>query len=127
MGMDSEALHRVAGSLALTVGVGTAVSPRHFVRPFGIEPGQVTATAAWGWRMFGIRTALIGGLIVAGDPRARAAMIPVQVADQVTFVLAGREPDGVPRRTVRMAQAVSASLVGLSGLAYLRDRGAVVR
>ncbi|WP_372787966.1 hypothetical protein [Paraconexibacter sp.] len=121
MSEHAERLHRTAGLIALTVGVGTATSPRTFVRPFGVPAQEITAAGAWGWRMFGIRTALIGGLIVAGDTRARAAMIPVQIADQVTFVLAGRGDGGVPTRAVRMAQAVSGALVVLSGLAYLRD------
>ena len=108
---EPEALHRAAGGIAMVVGVSTMVSPSAFVRPFGIT--GLDGAGAWGWRMFGVRTALIGGLIVAGDPRARQAMVPVQLADQVTFLLAGRTPE-VPTRAVRMAQGVSGVLIALS-------------
>jgi hypothetical protein len=67
--------------------------------------------------MFGIRTALVAGGVIVGDSRARAAIIPVQLADQVVFALAARSPD-VPVRAARMAQAVSAALIVLSGLAH---------
>lgn len=114
---SAEHLHRAAGMIAVAVGTGAAVSPRLLLRPFGIPSSKVTGTAALGWRMFGIRTALVGGAIVTGDPRARAAMIPVQLADQVTFALAARSAD-VPVRATRLAQAVSTVLVALSGGAY---------
>ena len=71
--------------------------------------------------MFGIRTALIGGLIVSGNPAARAAMIPVQAADQVTFSLAARDPE-IPARAVNLARVISGTLVLTSGLATLLER-----
>lgn len=114
---DAERLHRTAGAIALAVGVSSALSPTTFLRPFGIAPAAVTAPATMGWRMFGVRTALIGGAVVAGDDRARAIVIPVQLADQVAFGLAGREAD-MPRRAVRLAQATSLVLIGLSAAAH---------
>lgn len=114
---EAEDLHRAAGLLALAVGTSAALAPRPLLRGFGIASSEVTGAAELGWRMFGIRTALVGGAVVAGSRGARTAVIPVQLADQVTFVLAGRRP-GVPVRAVRMAQGVSGVLVALSAAAH---------
>ncbi|MFA9401203.1 MAG: hypothetical protein ACERKT_08860 [Acidobacteriota bacterium] len=117
----SEQLHRAAGGLATAVGITTTLAPGPFLRQFGIKSDQTTGTAVWGWRMFGIRTALIGGLIVSGNPAARAAMIPVQAADQVTFALAARDPE-IPTQAVNLARAISGTLILTGGLAAWLER-----
>lgn len=113
---DPEQLHRAAGAIALTVGVGTTLAPGLFLRPFGIPAADVTGAAQMGWRMFGIRTALIGAAAITGSTEARAAILPVQLADQLVFAHAARS-GAVPVRAARLAQAVSGVLIALELLA----------
>ena len=70
--------------------------------------------------VFGIRTALVGGLIVSGNRAATKAMIPVQLADQVTFAIASRD-ERIPRTTIRLAQGVSVTLMTLSIIGFTKE------
>lgn len=114
---ETEQLHRAAGAIALTVGVATALAPKPFLRPFGVAARDVTGVAELGWRLFGIRTALVGGAAIRGDAGARAAILPVQIADQLVFAQLARS-GGLPRRATALAQAVSGALIALELLAH---------
>ncbi|CAA9482544.1 MAG: hypothetical protein AVDCRST_MAG30-888 [uncultured Solirubrobacteraceae bacterium] len=109
---STETLHRASGAIALTVGTSATVSPRLLLKPFGIARRDVTGAAEMGWRMFGIRTALIGGAVLAGHADARRAVLPVQFADQLVFAQAGRS-GAVPARAANLARAVSGLLIVL--------------
>lgn len=95
-----------------TVAVGSALSPRAFLRLFGIHPGDVTGAGAFGWRLFAVRTAYLSALAARGDETARAAFLPIQLLDQVVFwhAFATRS---IPRRAAVMGAAASGVIVAL--------------
>lgn len=98
--------------LAGAVSVASAASPRAFLRAFGIAPREVTGAAAFGWRLFAVRTAYLGVAAWQGDDDARRAFLPVQALDQVVFWHA-YATGAIPRRAAVMAAATSGALVGL--------------
>lgn len=103
---------RTMAVLAGAVSVGAAVSPRAFLRPFGIAPREVTGAAAFGWRLFAVRTAYLGATAWRGDAAARGAFLPVQLLDQVVF-WHGYATGTIPRRAVALAAGTSGALVAL--------------
>jgi hypothetical protein len=105
-------MRRAQALIALVAGGAAAASPRALLRVFGIAPREVTGAAALGWRLFGVRTAAIGAAAALGDERARAAFLPVQVADPAVFAHALRAR-AVPRRAAVMAMATSGVIVVL--------------
>jgi hypothetical protein len=104
--------YRTAASLAMAVGASSIASPRTMLRLFGIAPREVTGAAAFGWRMFGVRTAYVAAQAYRGDASARAAILPVQLADQAVFAHAFRTRS-VPRRAAVLAMATSGALIAL--------------
>lgn len=99
-------------TIAAAVALGSAVSPRTFLRPFGVDPAEVTGAAALGWRMFAVRTGYLGVRAARGDASAQAAFLPVQVLDQAVFwhAFATRS---VPRRAAVMAAGASGAIIAL--------------
>jgi hypothetical protein len=102
-----------------TVALGSALSPRTFLRLFGIRPDEVTGAGAFGWRLFAVRTAYLSALAARGDETARAAFLPIQLLDQAVFwhAFATRS---IPRRAAVMGAAASGVIVALD----LRRRAA---
>lgn len=120
----AELAWRSASGLALAVGASASVAPRPLLRVFGVPADQVTPAAELGWRLFGIRTAVIAVAALRGAPLARRAILPVQVLDQAVFVHA-LTSGGVPRRTTLLAMATSGALILGSVVARRREgRGA---
>lgn len=109
--MDDAAAKGMAG-IGAGVAVASAVAPRTFLRLFGIAPREVTGAAAFGWRLFAVRTAYLSGLALRGDETAREAFLPVQVLDQVVFWHAFRQRS-VPRRASLLAAATSGAIIAL--------------
>lgn len=109
----AEVLSRASGAIASSVGL----SPRLLLRAFGIAPNDMTGAAAFGWRLFGVRTLAVGASAYRGDEAARAAIPPVQIADQAVFAHALRT-GAVPRRSAALAMAVSGVLIVLDLLAH---------
>ncbi|MFA4929879.1 MAG: hypothetical protein WC558_15290 [Patulibacter sp.] len=105
--------------IGLTVAAGAALSPRRFLAPFGIDPHDVTGSAALGWRLFAVRTAYLGQRALRGDAGARDMFLPVQVLDQAVFwhAFASRS---VPRRAPVLAATASGAIIALD---LLRRRG----
>ncbi len=118
--MTGEDAARGMAAVTGTVALGSAVSPRTFLRPFGIAAEDVTGSAALGWRLFAVRTAFLGARAARGDEAARAAFLPIQALDQVVFwhAFATRS---VPRRAALGAAAASGAIVALD---LLRRRDA---
>jgi len=112
----AEVLSRASGAIASSVGLSAILSPRLLLRAFGIAPNDVTGAAAFGWRLFGVRTLAVGASAYRGDEAARAAILPVQIADQAVFAHALRT-GAVPRRSAALAMAVSGVLIVLDLLA----------
>lgn len=100
------------------VSVVATVFPRTFLRLFGVPPGEVTGAAAFGLRLFAVRTAYISVLALRGNPTARDAFLPVQILDQAVFwhAFATRS---IPRRGSALAAAMSGVIIALD----LRRRG----
>ena len=86
---------------------------------FGVESGEVTGAASFGWRLFGVRTVAISAAALAGSRVAREAFLPVQLADQLVFAHALRSRSVAPR-TAGMAIATSAAIIALDLAARLR-------
>lgn len=107
--MEQERAWQSVGAGASVVGVAAVLSPTLLGRVFGLtEP--TTGGGSLAWRLFGVRTALIGVATVRGSAQARRAVLPVQAADQLVFLHA--LPTGsVPRRTALMAMATSGALI----------------
>ncbi len=108
----SETPHRALAGLALLIGAGAVLSPRALLRLYGVAPAAVTGPAAFGWRLFGVRTAAIALAALRGSPAARAAVLPIQLADQAVFAHAAATR-ALPGRTAPLAMASSAVLIAL--------------
>jgi len=59
------------------------LNPGTLSRAYGLPPP--VAGPALAWRLFGMRTALIGAAVLRGEPSARRAVLPIQLADEVVF------------------------------------------
>lgn len=105
---------------ASVVALGSAISPRTFLRPFGVDPDEVTGAAELGWRLFAVRTGYLGVRAARGDAAAQAAFLPVQLLDQTVFWHA-YATRSVPRRAAAMAAGASGAIVALD-LARRRGR-----
>jgi hypothetical protein len=102
-------------AVGATVAAGTGLAPRQFLRLFGIDPSEVTGAAAFGRRLFAVRTAYLSALAARGNATAQDAFLPVQVLDQAVFwhAFATRS---VPRRAALMASAASAAIIALDAV-----------
>jgi hypothetical protein len=110
--VSQTAATKAMAAIGAAVASAAAVSPRHFLRPFGVPEEEVTGAAELGWRLFAVRTAYISGRALSGDEEAVRAFLPVQVLDQAVFwhAFATRS---VPRRAAVLAAATSAAIIGL--------------
>ena len=100
--------------IGAAVASGAALAPRPFLRLFGIAPEEVTGAAAFGWRLFAVRTGYLSALAFRGNDTARDAFRPVQLLDQAVFwhAFATRS---VPRRAALMAAGASGAILVLDG------------
>ena len=111
----SETAARGMAAVGAVVATGMAVSPRTFLRPFGIPSEDVTGSAALGWRLFAARTGYLSARALAGEPAARESFLPVQILDQAVFwhAFATRS---VPRRASLLAAATSGAIIVLDAV-----------
>ena len=99
-------------AIGFTVAAGMGLLPRAFLRIFGIPARDVSGAAAFGWRLFAVRTAYISAKAWQGDDSAQRSFLPIQVLDQVVFWPAFFDRS-VPRRASVMAAATSAAIIAL--------------
>jgi hypothetical protein len=99
---------QAAGAGAVAVGSAAVLAPGHLAAVFGLPAPD--GSAALAWRLFGIRTAVVGAGIVRGSPDARRVLLPVQALDQAAFLAAGRA-GAVPWRSVRRLCVASWAMV----------------
>jgi len=99
-------------AIAATVALASALSPKPFLRVFGIPPEEVNGVAVFRWRLFAVRTAFLAWLAARGNRTARESFLPIQILDQAVFwqVFATRS---VPRRASLMAAAASGVIIAL--------------
>lgn len=86
--MEPDRAWQAVGAGASAVGVAAVLSPSLLGRVFGLTEAT-TGGAALAWRLFGVRTALIGVAAIRGSAPARRAVLPVQAADQLVFARPG--------------------------------------
>ena len=110
--MDAATAARGMATIGAAVAAGTALSPRRFLRVFGIAPADVTGAAEFGWRLFAARTAYISALAWRGNRVAEEAFLPVQLLDQAVFWHA-YATRSVPRRAAVMAAGASGAIIAL--------------
>lgn len=72
-------------AIGASASAASAFAPRLLMRVLGVDPRQLTPTAALGLRLFAIRTVLISALAARGDVAAREAFLPVQLLDQLSW------------------------------------------
>ena len=116
----AETYWRATAAIALAVGVTAAFAPRVLARGYGLPQAEMTGSAQFGWRLFGVRTAIIGAAAFTGSHQARRVIVPVQILDQTIFA-AALLPGSIPRRTAILAISTSATII--AG-ALLADRAA---
>lgn len=110
---------RGMSSIGFAVALASAASPDNFLRVFGVPGRDVTGAAAFGWRLFAVRTAYLSALAWQGDPAARAAFLPIQILDQA-IVWHAHATRSIPRRTAALAASASAAIIALD-IARRRD------
>jgi hypothetical protein len=110
-GMDERPAQAMV-TIAATVALASTLSPRLFLRAFGIAPGEVNGVAVFGWRLFAVRTAFLAFLAARGNQTAREAFLPIQILDQAVFWQAF-VTRSVPRRASLMAAAASGVIIAL--------------
>jgi hypothetical protein len=109
---------------AIRIFNGTAglLAPGLLARRLEVEGGAV-APLAYPFRMFGIRTILIGADLLARDPAVRRhavrAAVVVHLSDTVSAFVAGAS-GALPRRAANATTAISALNVVLALLANRR-------
>ena len=113
----------VVGTVATAIGATALLSPGSLLRAYGLPPAAAAGGSGLAWRLFGVRTAVLGAAVLRGDAGARAAVLPVQLLDQVVFAHA-LLTHGVPRRTALAAMATSAGLIALGRPGYSFSSGA---
>lgn len=113
----------VVGTVATAVGAAALLSPGSLLQAYGLPPASTAGDSGLAWRLFGARTAVLGAAVLRGDACARAAVLPVQLLDQVVFAHA-LLTHAVPRRTALAAMATSAGLIALGRPGYSFSSGA---
>ncbi len=111
-GGSGEALQRGFGAIGWSIGAFAALAPRAFLRVYGMRDRDITGTAEFGWRLFGVRNLVISTAALRGDASARAAFLPVQIADQAVFAHA-LVTGSVPRRSALLAMGTSGAIIAL--------------
>ena len=108
----SEALGRATAGLTLVMGIGSALSPRLFLRGLGVNPREVTGAGAFGWRLLAMRNLVVGIRALRGEESSRDLLLPVQVADRRVFAHAYKTRS-VPRGGALLAMAGSGAIIVL--------------
>ena len=102
-------------------GAAGLLAPRLLARRLEVE--DAAAPMSYPFRMFGIRTILIGADLLARDPAVRRhalrAAIIVHTSDTVSAFAAGKS-GALPRRAARITTAISALNLALALVANRR-------
>jgi len=99
-------------AVGLAVGLGAVLSPKAVVRAYGIPASGMTGAGAFGWRLFGVRTAILSARALGGDEAAEETFLPVQILDQLVFLHAYRTR-AIPRSAAVLAMATSGAIIAL--------------
>ncbi|MEA2509044.1 MAG: hypothetical protein QOG21_1126 [Actinomycetota bacterium] len=106
---------RALAAVRIFNGAAGLLAPSFLARRLGVE--EAAGPMAYPFRMFGIRTILIGSDLLARDPAVRRhalrAALVVHASDTISAVVAGRS-GALPRRAARTATVISAINLALS-------------
>ncbi len=119
MAIDPATARKVLAGIRLLNGTLGLVAPKVLLRRLGTDP-DVDRSGVYPFRMFGIRTILIGAdlLLLTGDDRRRAAQVAVVIhaCDTASAVSAGVQ-GCLPRRAAVMTTAISGLNTALAVIA----------
>lgn len=115
--MGKQDFARVAlGLIRLANGAAALLVPGALLRRLGVDP-QTEAAAKYAFRLFGIRTILIGAdlILSRGENRAMALRVApiIHVSDVVSAAIAGLRGE-LPRRAALTATLISTVNVALA-------------
>jgi hypothetical protein len=100
---------RALAGIRIVNGAAGLLKPDLLARRLDVE--DAASPMAYPFRMFGIRTILIGADLLARNPAVRRhalrAAVVVHASDTISAVVAGRS-GALPRRAARTATAISA-------------------
>ena len=116
---SSETIYRAQAGIALAVGVGATLAPRHLARLYGMDHREMTGPGDLGWRLFGARNLVVGAVGLRGSQLMRDVTLAVQVPDQLVFAHAYRTRS-IPRATSVMAMLTSGAVIATGLLARRR-------
>jgi len=117
--MDPAVARKALGTIRVLNGVAGLLAPEFLLRRLGADPGT-QRFAVYPFRMFGIRTILIGAdlLVAPGEARARATRLAVLIhaVDTLSAATAGLRGD-LPRKAAVSTVLISAGNTVLAVLA----------
>ncbi len=121
MSSDAELdqLERGLAIAAVGFGVVATLAPRVFSAAYGLggDPQLLAVTRLWG-----TRTAVLGGLALTGDDEMRARMTPWIVGLNVADTVLTARADGISGRTRTLGALSSAAFAGAFGYLALKRR-----
>jgi hypothetical protein len=119
MALQPDQARKILAGVRLFNGSMALVAPKLLLRRLGTDT-NVDSSGVYPFRMFGIRTVLIGAdlLLLQGEERRRAAQLAVVIhaCDTVSAASAGLR-GYLPRKAAVVATAISASNTALAVLA----------
>ena len=110
MMLGPDAARRTLASIRIANGVAALIAPEVLLGRLGVDT-RTDRSGSYPFRMFGIRTVLIGAdlLLLRGEERRRATRLAVVIhaADTVSAATCGIRGD-LPRRSAIVATGISA-------------------
>lgn len=114
-----EQLERGLAVAALGFGAVATLTPRVFTGVYGLggDPGVLGLARLWG-----TRTAVLGGLALAADDEARGAMMPWLAGMNLADAVLTARADGISARTRTLGTLSSLAFAGAMGWCALQRR-----
>ena len=125
MALEPSTARTALAGVRLVNGVLALLAPRFLFRRLGVDAGAGGAQpGVYPFRMFGIRTVVIGAelLLLEGEDRRRASRLAVLIhaSDTVSAAVSGLRGD-LPRRAAALATAISGANTALAVIAARED------
>ena len=125
MALEPSTARTALAGVRLVNGVLALLAPRFLFRRLGVDAGEGGALpGVYPFRMFGIRTVVIGAelLLLEGEDRRRASRLAVLIhaSDTVSAAVCGLRGD-LPRRAAALATAISCANTALAVIASRED------
>jgi hypothetical protein len=111
--MEVNTTQRALGAVGILVGLSFVFAPRLVFRLFGMNPGELTNGAKFGWRLFAARNLVIGTAVASGSRGGQQLVVPIQAVDQAVFWVSWKRGE-IPLRTALMSAATSGLVIALA-------------